>query len=131
MPRPFRVIVAAAASVLALALTGCAGANPFASNAEETRYPGYAEAAADEATPDWIPEDAVNVWVRSDDGDVILRFESGSPIGDETCTDGPLEGEPDIESSWFPFERPADGKTCGEWRIFGQNNVYYAWTTAS
>lgn len=131
MSRIVALVPALAAALLVVA--GCAVVDEVVAHEKEQHFDAYADQPQDGdlafVPPDWMPDDAVAIDVRSktDGPGRVMRYTSSTaPSG---CTQGALHGDPMLRAGWLPSELPEQGSVCGMWRVGTIDDVTYAWTT--
>ncbi|GGF19788.1 hypothetical protein GCM10011399_11760 [Subtercola lobariae] len=126
----------------AFLLSGCAVANvispPFAAAIYAT--PADAAGAADAvAIPGWVPADATNIRIKTDEtkhASIVMFTPTATPPTFTACdpaTDPQVDQNskaPALDETWWPQAiNPGTGVTCfGPWHLFGQDGAYYGWT---
>ena len=124
-----------------LAFSGCAIQQVVAPPFAAAIYATPADAAGADASvalPSWIPADATQIRIKTDEtkNASILMFAPGPTAPTFTGCDPASDPEVDatttagLDESWWP-QALNDGivVVCtGKWHLFGQNGAYYAWT---
>jgi len=120
-------------AVSVLALSGCSALRPvtqLAAPVDSAIFPTVSDAAG--ALPEWVPEDAVQIRMKSSNSSdaAILTYTSPVHYPDDVCPASeapPLE--PKLRDSWWPQELPAETVTCPDgWYAFAAGDTVYAWT---
>ena len=137
-----RLLIGISISVAtATLLSGCALANvvspPFAAAIYAT--PADAAGAAPAvAIPSWVPADATNIRIKTDEtknATIIMFTPTATPPTFTTCdpaTDPQVDQSSTaaaLDETWWPQTIDPASVTCsGPWHLFGQNGLYYGWT---
>lgn len=137
-----RVLLAlSTAAASAFLLSGCAIANVVSPPFQAAIYATTADAAGvtgPVALPSWIPPDAQNIRIKTDETDnaSILMFSATATA--PTFTDCSAAADPDVkqdttaalDETWWPQSIDTSvAVVCnGKWHLFGQGAFYYAWT---
>ncbi|MEF2976184.1 hypothetical protein [Subtercola sp. YIM 133946] len=137
-----RVFAVCAIAVVGTSLfSGCAIANvvspPFAA-AIYASPADAAGAASNVALPAWVPADAVNIRIKTDEtkNASIMMFQATNTA--PTFTGCDAASDPDVKTdataalneTWWPQAmNDGVGVVCnGPWHLFAQDGFYYAWT---
>ena len=134
--RSSRLALSVSALVLAAAsLSGCAIADEFVSHEKEQVFASYGDAPQEGDTefapPAFVPEDSTDLKIRVITNGVggLLRYTSTQPVVGDSCEPGALQGDPTMQTTWWPTELPGEGWTCDDgWQLFQQNGHTYGWS---
>jgi hypothetical protein len=131
-------IVGAATTVLAgaLLMPGCAAMRPVTELAAPVHNSIYSTVAdAEGALPEWLPEDAAQIRVKSSNSSdaTIMEYTSAAAFPEGLCAPSEAPPEPPaLIDSWSPKAFPEDTVTCSDgWHAFAAGDTVFAWTGAS
>ena len=119
--------------VSALALSGCSALRPvteIAAPVDNSLFPTVGDAGGQ--LPEWVPEDAVQIRMKSSNSSdaAIVTYVSPTHYPADVCTASeapPLP--PKLRDSWWPQQLPAETVTCPDgWFAFASGDTVYAWT---
>jgi hypothetical protein len=131
MLRNRSVLVAAAAALAALSLTGCS-VKEVLSNSRESEYTSYETAAEmwpSGELPGWIPTDATGIRsLETKDGRLsVIRVTTSSPLEGD-CEEKPRTGVPVLTATWTAAaERPDVVTVCDDYEIMPIDDGWLGW----
>lgn len=134
MPRPRTVGLIAAASVAALALSGCSVVEAFTPHVDAQIFDSAKEFKAAKVStfgsPAFVPDDATIIRVDYDTqtGAAILTYTSPTLLAKDVCTGQTTAPKPAIQDSWWPIDGvPETASKCpGGWSAFAIGQQVYA-----
>lgn len=132
-----KLLPIAAASILALSLTGCSAVTDLLHNEQTADFDDQKAFAAEwsrAASAEWVPHDAVQIRVReSGDGDVaILGLTSSSALDPITCTETDRLSGPSFTDDWAPDDVYVDRIfACGDWAVMATSDGWFGWTPSA
>ncbi|WP_150307943.1 hypothetical protein [Planctomonas psychrotolerans] len=130
----FRTVGAASTALAgALLMTGCSALSPVTELAAPVHNALYSTVAdADGTLPEWLPEDAEQIRVKSSNSSdaTIMTYTSGTPLPEELCAPSEAPPEPPrLRDSWSPTAIPEDALTCSDgWHAVATGNTVFAWS---
>ena len=124
-------IAALGGLAVAASLAGCSLVDVLGAGEKEHVFASYTEASATNepafAPPDFVPEDAANLRIRTvkNGPGTILSYESDTPPAGD-CAAGAVDGAPLLDVGWWPETMPGEGTLCGPWTVFVKGEFTYA-----
>ncbi|WP_025156682.1 hypothetical protein [Leifsonia aquatica] len=134
MPRPRTVGLVVAASVAALALSGCSVIAAFAPHVDAQIYDSAKEMKAAKTStfgsPQFVPDDAtiIRVDYNTETGAAIMTYTSPTLLAKDVCSGEVATPKPGIQDSWWPIDgAPEKASKCpGGWSAFAIGQQVYA-----
>lgn len=134
MPRPRTVGLIAAASVAALALSGCSVVEAFTPHVDAQIFDSAKEFKAAKVStfgsPAFVPDDATIIRVDYDTstGAAILTYTSPTLLAKDVCSGETAIPKPAIQDSWWPIDGlpPTASRCPGGWSAFAIGQQVFA-----